>query len=220
MFLQNNVLLMAIFLVLGLLGIVLMQDLPATWGAPPPPAEEETAANDLADLFSDSDSVYADLSQQVEKSLKKNNNALDVWHKFTRQRTWTDSSGEHSVTASFAGFDDSGDTKDIIRLKRQSDAMCITIPVEKLSATDQEVVRGISRLIARAQLLDEKTTLSAPKPSRKRTAAVKAGAKNKRTASTKSKNQKKQSSDTTGVVEIRPGSWQEKMFWERWNGGE
>jgi hypothetical protein len=51
-------------------------------------------------------------------------------------RIWTDKSGEHKVEAELLAFDD-----DKVTLKRIDNGKLVTMPMEKLSAADQEFVR-------------------------------------------------------------------------------
>jgi hypothetical protein len=147
MLLRSTVSFTVFCLVLGF-GMVLAERGIAVQGSSPPlPENGRTTSSDQGVTKSSSASEFDDLSKRIEESLKGNGDGLNAWRKATKPRTWNDSSGEHSVIASFAGFVDSTE----IRLKRQSYGVCISIPTERLSRADKEVVRGISRLMKKAQ---------------------------------------------------------------------
>jgi len=76
-----------------------------------------------------------------------------------RPRTWTDSTGQHSVVAIYVSSD-----TETVRLWRQEDHREIEVPIERLSTDDRARVQGLRLRALRRQTTEEIASLPTQRP--------------------------------------------------------
>src|SRR5215216_2371036 len=87
------------------------------------------------------------LYEQLKDSEKQANRLLaDRWHKLVRQRQWADSTGKHKTYARYVDHDPNLQSVKLLVLVKSGDQQSFkegTVPLSRLSKTDQAIVKRI-----------------------------------------------------------------------------